>query len=215
MTWRLAMSGRLEEMRVLKEPWKNVAAAFAAALSLCLAPHGVLPALGAGQSAGAAPVLSGVPKVGEPAPDFTLGYATTDTIVATGIPLSRELRSGPVLLGFYPADWSPGCTREVCSFRDSFKDLGGLGITVWGISGDNLFAHHAWAQAQKLPFPLLSDIKHEVAMKYGSFDSETGLNHRTVFVVGRDGRIVYEKVPYSVKDDKDFEALKAALRGLK
>jgi peroxiredoxin len=155
------------------------------------------------------------PGVGQPAPDFTLGYATADTIMAKGVPLSEAVENGPVLLAFYPADWSPGCTKEVCTFRDSFKDLGDLGVTVWGISGDNIFAHHAWAKSENLPFRLLSDVKHDVARAYGSFNPDTGFNRRTVFVVGRDGRIAYEDLDYSVADQKDFQALREALAGIK
>jgi peroxiredoxin len=155
------------------------------------------------------------PRVGDAAPDFQLGYATADTIVMVGPSLGRSLHDGPILLAFYPADFSPGCTREVCALRDSFKELGDLHVTVWAISGDNLFAHRAWAQAEKLPFRLLSDPKHAVAREYGTFDPDRGVNRRTVFVVGSDGRIAYVKDPYSVQDDKDFLALKAALRSVK
>jgi peroxiredoxin len=155
------------------------------------------------------------PKVGDPAPDFTLPYATADTVAMQGTPLSGAVKSGPVLLAFYPADFSPGCTKEVCSLRDSFKELAELHLTVWGISGDNVFAHRAWTQAEKLPFRLLSDSKHEVARSYGSFNPETGFNSRTVFLIGQNGTVAYENLAYSVKDDKDFQALKDAVRKLR
>ena len=155
------------------------------------------------------------PAVGDAAPDFTLPYATADTIVFQGEPLHEAAKRGPVLLAFYPADWSSGCTKEVCALRDSFAELAGLKAQVWGISGDYVFSHQAWAEHHKLPFRLLSDHRHEVAAKYDSYLEELGFNRRTVFVVGRDGRIAYVDTEYSVADDKDFDALKAFLSGMK
>jgi peroxiredoxin Q/BCP len=151
------------------------------------------------------------PSVGSQAPDFTLPYATADTIVFEGEPLREAVRRGPVVLFFYPADWSPGCTREVCTLRDAFGDLARLGTQVWGISGDYVFSHRTWAEHHQLPFRLLSDHRHEVALAYGSYDSERGFNRRTVFVVGRDGRIAYADDNYSVADEADFAALRAWL----
>ena len=155
------------------------------------------------------------PKVGDTAPDFTLPYATADTLIFKGESLRGAVKNGPVLLAFYPADWSPGCTREVCTLRDSFDQLGQLHVTVWGISGDNPFSHRAWAQFHKLPFRLLSDTRHDVAQSYGSFDPDRGYNKRTVFVVGSDGRIKYENLGYSVADTTDFHRLREAMAGVK
>jgi len=151
------------------------------------------------------------PSVGSQAPDFTLPYATADTIVFEGEPLREAVRRGPVVLFFYPADWSPGCTREVCTLRDAFAELASLDATVWGISGDTVFSHRAWAEHHGLPFPLLSDLKHEAALLYDSFNAESGLTRRTVYVVGKDMRVLYADADYSVKDDADFNALKSAL----
>jgi hypothetical protein len=61
--------------------------------------------------------------VGMKAPDFTLAYATKDSIAPEPITLSKEIGKGPIVLAFYPADWSGGCTIEVCTFRDSFAEL--------------------------------------------------------------------------------------------
>ena len=151
------------------------------------------------------------PKPGEAAPDFSLAYATADTVVFKGPSLQDEAKNGPIVLAFYPADWSPGCTKEVCTLRDSFDELGKLKVTVWAISGDNVFSHKAWAEHHHLPFRLLSDPKHEVAKAYGVFNDDSGFNRRTVFVVGKDGRIVYTDLQYSVADQTSFEALKSAL----
>jgi peroxiredoxin len=185
-----------------------LAVSFVAALSVFAAAAGSASA--SDPQAASAPAVA--PQVGNPAPDFALPYATADTVAVQGTPLSAAVKQGPVLLAFYPADFSPGCTKEVCTLRDSFQELAGLRVTVWGISGDNVFAHRAWARSEKLPFRLLSDTRHEVARSYGSFNPESGFNTRTVFLIGRDGRVAYENVAYSVKDDHDFQALKEALR---
>jgi len=148
---------------------------------------------------------------GEQAPDFALPFATADTISFEPARLSEAAARGPVVLAFYPADWSPGCTREVCTLRDAFAELASLDATVWGISGDTVFSHRAWAEHHGLPFPLLSDLKHEAALLYDSFNAESGLTRRTVYVVGKDMRVLYADADYSVKDDADFNALKSAL----
>lgn len=168
-----------------------------------------------GAVAGVPDARAATPAAGEAAPDFTLAYATADTIVFQGQALAEAVKNGPILLAFYPADWSPGCTQEVCTLRDSYTELGDLGVTVWGISGDSVFSHRAWAEHHGLPFRLLSDAKHDVGISYGVYNAETGFNRRSVFVVGRDGRIAYADPDYSVKDGADFEALKAALAKLR
>jgi len=159
----------------------------------------------------AGPIEAAAPSVGDPAPDFSLPYATSDTIIAQGEPLSAAVRKGPVILAFYPADWSAGCTREVCSMRAAFAELALVNATVWGISGDSVHSHRAWAKHHGLPFRLLSDIKHDVARQYDSFNADSGFTRRTVFVIGEDMRVLYADTDYSVKDTADFEALKAAL----
>jgi peroxiredoxin Q/BCP len=155
------------------------------------------------------------PKVGDAAPDFSLPYATKDTIVWEGESLLATTKNSPVLLAFYPADWSGGCTKEVCTFRDTWNEFASLGVTVWAISGDYAYSHKAWAEHHSLPFRLLSDHDHAVAKAYGSYNDESGMNARTVFLVGKDGKIKYANLKYSVKDDSDFTALKKALAGLK
>ncbi len=154
------------------------------------------------------------PAVGDRAPQFSLPYATRDSIAHSPMRLADELGHGPVVVAFYPADWSPGCTKEVSSLRDDFQRLVELRATVLPISGDYVFSHHEWAKHQNLPFPLLSDHSHLVARSYGSYDAASGFNRRTVFLLDSQGRIVYENLNYSVKDGSDFQKLKDALAGL-
>jgi len=148
---------------------------------------------------------------GQLAPDFTLPYATKDTIAFEGINLATEVKKGPIVLAFYPADWSGGCTKEVCTFRDGFSDLEKLGARIWAISGDYVYSHRAWAKHHELPFELLSDHDHAVARAYGVFNVDSGMNKRSVFVVGTDGKLVYVDSEYSVADDGDYNRLKAEL----
>lgn len=150
--------------------------------------------------------------VGDSAPDFTLPYATKDTIVFSGIKLSEALESGKVIVAFYPADWSGGCTKEVCTLRDNFSRLSDLKAQVFAISGDYVFSHKEWANHHNLPFKLLSDHDHGVAKKYKSFNEKSGFNKRTVFVVNEKGIITFLNYDYKVNDDKDFLDLTKALK---
>lgn len=153
--------------------------------------------------------------VGAKAPDFSLRYATKDTIGKEPLTLSAELRKGPIILAFYPADWSGGCTVEVCTFRDNFTELVNLGVRVWGISGDYEYSHHEWAKHHNLPFELLADHDHAVAKIYDSYAPETLMNKRTIYVIGSDGRIAYINAQYKAREPQDFEALKSALASMK
>lgn len=155
------------------------------------------------------------PRVGDPAPGFRLPYATRDSIARDSLSLAALAGERNVVLAFYPADWSGGCTREVCTLRDNFSALAALDADVVGISGDYVFSHHEWAKHHDLPFRLASDHRHEVARLYASHNEASGLNRRTVFVVGRDGRIAYADLAYSVRDSVSFGKLRSALEGLK
>jgi peroxiredoxin len=148
---------------------------------------------------------------GKPAPDFTLSYATKDTIVNNGFTLSSHIGKNVIILAFYPADWSGGCTKEMCTIRDEFSDLTTLGANVYGISGDYVYAHREWARQLNLPFMLLSDHQHEVARLYQSYNEQTGFNRRTVFVIDKQGLIAYMDLHYSAATPDSFNKLKAAL----
>jgi len=149
-------------------------------------------------------------KVGDKVPDFKLPYATRDTIDYNGIS-SQDLAGKRYLLAFYPADWSPGCTKEVCSFRDNMSQFEKLGLVVLGVSVDNPYSHQQWARFDSLNFKLLSDQTHKLGETMGVYLPEQGVFQRSVFVVGPDGRFQYINYNYSVANDNDFNALKAAL----
>lgn len=155
------------------------------------------------------------PAVGDAAPGFVLPYATRDSVARDSLSLASLVGRRNVVLAFYPADWSGGCTREVCTLRDNFAALAALDAEVVAISGDYVYSHHEWAKHHELPFRLASDHRHEVARAYGSFNEASGYNRRTVFVVGRHGRIAYADPAYSVRDSVSFGRLKAALEALR
>ena len=161
--------------------------------------------------------LAAAPKVGEAAPDFKLPYATQEKIFfkpEEHMSLS-SLRGKNVILAFYPADWSGGCTAEVCTFRDTFLEFGKLNATVLGVSGDYVFSHHEWAKHHKLPFPLLSDHDHRVARAYDSYMEQYGMNKRTIYLIDKDGVVRYVNLAFKAGDKKDYDALRAELEKLK
>lgn len=155
------------------------------------------------------------PVVGSAAPDFTLPFATKDSISRMPIKLSDFEGKRAVVIAFYPADWSTGCTKEVCTMRDNFAALENLNAEILAISGDYVWSHHEWAKYQSLPFRLLSDHSHAVAKLYNSFNEKSLYNRRTVFVVDKQGKIAYANMAYSVADLQDFNRLKDALASMK
>lgn len=157
------------------------------------------------------------PEVGQPAPDFKLPYGTQELVKfnpADGMTLS-QYKGKTVVLAFYPADWSSGCTAEVCTFRDSFADLEGLGTVILGISGDYVFSHREWAKHHNLKFPLLSDHDHAVAKSYGSYDPTFGYNKRTVYVVDGEGVVRFRNLDFKASNKADYETLRAEIDKLK
>ena len=157
------------------------------------------------------------PKIGEAAPDFKLPYATQENIVMKPeeqMSLSSQ-RGKNVILAFYPADWSGGCTKEVCTLRDIFAELADLNATVLGISGDYVFSHQEWAKHHKLQFPLLSDHDHHVAKLYDSYREDVGFNKRTVYLIDKDGVVRHVNLDFKAGDIRDYDALRNELEKLK
>ena len=154
-------------------------------------------------------------NIGDTPPDFSLPCATRDSIAPENMKLSSLFGKSNIVLAFYPADWSGGCTKEVCSFRDNFAALSELGVEILGISGDYVYSHREWAKYHELPFKLLSDHDHAVAKTYNSYNEISGMNKRTIYVIGKNGKIVYMDLLYSMRDADSFNKLKEALRKLK
>ncbi len=155
------------------------------------------------------------PKVGDLAPQFTLPAATKDTIEFSGVSLKSAVAESKVILAFFPAAWSGGCTKEMCTMRDNFAGLSGLKATVLGISGDYVFTDREWAKHLGLQFTLLSDHDHAVAKAYHTYNADAGYDIRSVWVVGQDGRILYKDPAYNAGSQESFNRLKEALASLK
>ena len=100
-----------------------------------------------------------------------------------------------VVLYFYPADDTPGCTKEACAFRDSWDDLRELGVAVLGVSPDAADSHRRFAAKYRLPFTLLSDPDRRVMEAYGAYGEKTMYGKKVVGVIrstvwiGPDGRV--------------------------
>lgn len=102
-------------------------------------------------------------SVGETAPDFVLKTTKNDTFRLS------SLRGRKVVVFFYPADDSPGCTFQVRALRDSYEDLAGLGVEVIGINRASVDSHRSFAECNALPFEIASDPDDSVRRLYGAF----------------------------------------------
>lgn len=137
------------------------------------------------------PISSGIP-----APDFSLPDET-----GTVRTLS-EYRSQPVILYFYPKDDTPGCTTEACNFRDDYSQYVNAGVTILGVSPDNVKSHARFKEKYGLPFPLLADADHKVCDLYQVWGLKKAMGReyngvfRTTFLINKLGNIehVYENV---------------------
>jgi len=144
------------------------------------------------------------PKVGAPAPDFTLKDGNGDEWR-----LSNN-RGKVVVLLFYPGDETPICTRQMCSVRDRWEDYSTTGAEVVGISADSVESHQKFAEHHELPLRLLSDPSAEVANLYGARSLIPGKVARSVFVIDANGVMRYRDVrPLGLFRPKDDEVLKA------
>lgn len=124
-------------------------------------------------------------RVGDEVPDFT---AVDDS--GESVTLSALLADGPVVLFFYPAALTPGCTRESCHFRDLAAEFGATGARVVGISADPVEKQTQFRDRYNLGFPLLSDPERRVAGLFGVRRPGRLPNRRTTFVIGGDGQVL-------------------------
>lgn len=149
-----------------------------------------------------------MPKEGSAAPAFNSTDADGNVVRL------KDLRGQKVALYFYPKDDTPGCTKEACSFRDSFGEFKKRGITVLGVSPDSEASHKKFAAKYNLPFTLLADKDHAIADAYGVYGEKKfmgrtymGVN-RTTFLIDEKGKIkkIFEKVK---PDEHASEVLEA------
>jgi peroxiredoxin len=132
--------------------------------------------------------MSNTPTIlpaGTPAPDFTLPVTPDQQITLS------ELRGRPVILAFYPADWSPVCGDQLALYNEVLSEFHKHHAELLGISVDGAWCHRAYASQRKLHFPLLADFepKGEVARRYGVYRTHEGTAARALFVLDADGII--------------------------
>ena len=146
---------------------------------------------------------------GDEAPDFTLTDADGKQVTLS------SLRGQQVIVYFYPAAMTPGCTKEACDFRDSIQSLAAAGVTVLGISPDEPARLAKFRDRDHLNFPLLSDPDHKVEQAYGAYGEKTLYGKtmigviRSTFVVDAEGKIA--RAYYNVKATGHVERLRKDL----
>lgn len=134
------------------------------------------------------------PEIGQLAPDFTLPGVVIDSGVAENRHFSlREHRGSPLVLAFYPADNSVGCTAQLCSYQSELAGFEDLGAQVWGISRQSATSHESFARRQRLSFPLLADERGDVVDSYGVGLFGVGVR-RSIFVIDADGIVRWKHV---------------------
>jgi peroxiredoxin len=137
---------------------------------------------------------------GTAAPEFTLSSTPDETVSL------RALRGHPVILAFYPADWSPVCGDQMALYNEVLPEFERHGARLLGISVDGVWCHAAFARERKLRFPLLADFepKGSVARRYGAYRDGDGVTERALFVIDRDGIIRWSHVsPLGVNPGAD------------
>ena len=145
---------------------------------------------------------------GSKAPDFKL-QATPDQAVSLS-----DFRGKPIILAFYPADWSPVCGDQMALYNEVLSEFRKFGADIVGISVDGVWCHLAFSKDRRLRFPLLADFepKGEIARKYGVYSDVSGTCERALFVIDGDGVIRWSYVsPVAVNPGADgiLDALEA------
>jgi peroxiredoxin len=152
--------------------------------------------------------MSAILPAGTPAPDFTL-HVTPDQTLSL-----NELRGQPVVLAFYPADWSPVCGDQMGLYNELLPEFQKFHAELLGISVDGVWCHEAFAKDRHYHFPLLADFepKGAVARKYGAYRDAEGIAQRALFVIDKNGVITWSYLsPVAVNPGADgiLEALES------
>jgi peroxiredoxin len=148
--------------------------------------------------------------VGALAPDFELRDANGNTVRLS------DFRGQPVVLVFYPLDWSPTCSDQLSLYQSELQEFQRLGVEVVGISVDSLYSHGAWAAVRGITFPLLADFhpKGEVARHYQVWREGDGFSERALYVIDSDGIIRYSHVSPELHKIPDIYELFEVLRSV-
>lgn len=162
-----------------------------------------------------------MPEVGDPAPDFTVPKAGGDAYDdIEPFTLSEAFPEGPVVLAFFPAAFTGGCTEELCTFRDELGSFDALDAQVYGVSVDLPPALNVFGMEQELAFPLLSDFDKGVVEAYDveleGLYGLSGVAQRSVFVVDTDGVVRYRWIREDGNPDFGWlvEQVREAVAGL-
>lgn len=147
------------------------------------------------------------PEVGDKAPDFTLPTDSWDTTVS----LVDFTKDGPVVLFFYPGDWSSVCTDQLGVVQAEMDRFDELGAKVVAVSADTPWSHRAFAEQRGIEFPLVSDLERAAIEDYG-VRHEGGFSERAYFVIDREGVVRAKKVETTPKDQPEVEAVLEDLR---
>jgi peroxiredoxin len=137
---------------------------------------------------------------GTPAPAFTLPSSPSRAVSL------RDFRGRPVILAFYPADWSPVCGDQMAQYNEVLPEFERYGAQLLGISVDGVWCHQAFAENRKLHFPLLADFepKGTVARRYGAYHDAGGTSERALVVIDAAGIVRWSYVsPMSVNPGAD------------
>ncbi|MCC7268803.1 MAG: redoxin domain-containing protein [Caulobacteraceae bacterium] len=153
--------------------------------------------------------MADTPQPGQDAPDFTLRDETNSEVSLSG------LRGQPVVLVFYPFDFSGICEGEMCEIRDMWSDFEGANAKVLGISRDSIHAHRAWKEAKGLKHTLLADMKGEVATKYGAWNADRGFAERLTVVIDKDGKVAWTDRTENIGKARNQKNAVEALAALK
>jgi len=131
--------------------------------------------------------MTNILEAGAQAPDFSLSVTPDQKISLS------ELRGRPVVLAFYPADWSPVCGDQMALYNEILPEFQHHGAELMGISVDGPWCHAAFSHDRKLHFPLLADFepKGEVAKKYRAYRQHDGFCERALFVIDPQGKIFW------------------------
>lgn len=157
------------------------------------------------------PTPSGAIQIGQKAPDFTLPNQD-------GQPLSlyETLEQGPVMLVFYPGDFTSVCTAQLCSYRDQYAEFRDFGLELLGISDDPVDKHKDFQTQKKFPFPLLADPEHVVIDQFsGSSKLTLGHANRSNYIIAQDGTVLYAHIEPIAVMHRDTTELLTTLKTLK
>lgn len=126
-------------------------------------------------------------QAGTEAPDFTLPVKPDQKLSL------HDLRGRPVILAFYPADWSPVCGDQMALYNEILPEFQKYNAELLGISVDGPWCHAAFTKDRNLHFPLLADFepKGKVARSYGAYRDQDGICERALFVIDKDGKIAW------------------------